>query len=182
MVVPIYSTKTTPAILKVCLDAYTYTPDMIDYVMNNYKNPEYKNQADYKTIESFKINKPTDYLISHASDLVIDSEDLEIMIQQLDEDDKLFMVGLYPGNARMNHARLGEDILWAGRIGVWKAEIFEECLVEFEKQKDTRTMVYDEMYRMAIIAGEKGYKCGIAGYARPWHFDNDDQFRNMRIK
>jgi len=135
MVVPMYSTKTTPAILKCCLDAYTYQPDLTDFVMNSWENPEYKNQADYKTIKSFKKNKPTDYLISHASDLVIGVEDLERMITQLDDNDKLFMVGLYPGNSRMGHARFGEDIMWGGRIGVWKVPIFEECLIEFEKQK-----------------------------------------------
>lgn len=182
MVVPIYSTKTTPAMLKECIDCYTYQPELVDYIMNSYKNPEYKNQADYKTIESFKRHKPTDYIISHASDLVVDPQDLELMIKHLDSDDTLFMVGLYPGNHRMGHARLGEEIVWGGRVGVWKSNIFEECLVEFEKQQEKNTMVYDEMYRMALIAHDKGYSAGIAGYARPWHFDNDDQFRNMRIK
>lgn len=181
MVVPIYSTKTTPAYLKECLDAYTFQPTLIDFVMNDPKQPEYRNQMDCKCIESFKKNKPTEFVIFHASDLVVDSEDLEIMITQLEEHN-LFAVGLYPLNDKFNHARLGEEIMCPARILVWKAPIFEECLVEFEKRMEGKTIIYDELYRIAEIANEKGYKCQIAGYARPWHFDNYDQFRNMRIK
>lgn len=183
MVIPIYSTKTTPQMLQECLNAYTWQPELIDIVMNDPKNPEYINQADYKTIESFKKHKPTDLLITHASDLVVGPEDLETMVSHLEEDDSLFMVGLYPGNRRMTHARLGEEVVFAARIAIWKAPIFEECMVELEKQQEKNTMIYDEMYRMALIANDLGYKCKIAGYARPWLFNSHhDQFANMRIK
>ncbi len=182
MVVPIYSTKTTPQMLQECINCYTYTPELIDFVMNDPTNPEYANQADYKTILSFKKHKPSEHIISHASDLVVDPDDLNTMILQLDEDPKAFMVGLYPMNRRFNHARLGEEIICAARVAVWKSEIFEECMVELERQQKGTTIIYDEMYRIALIANDLGYKCEIAGYARPWHFDGDDQFRNMRIK
>ena len=182
MVVPIYSTKTTPALLKDCIDAYTHQPDLIDYVMNDVQNPEYVNQFDYKAIQSFKQHKPTDCIILHASDLVVDPDDIDTMISQLNDDEDTFMVGLYPMNRRGNHTRLGEETVCAARVAVWKADIFEECLFELEKQQEKNTMIYDELFRMALIANDMGMKCQIAGYSRPWHFDSDDQFRNMRIK
>ena len=182
MVVPIYSTKTSPAILQECINVYTYQPDLIDYVMNDVMNPEYVNQADYKTIQSFKQHRPTDFVIYHASDLVVDPDDLDTMIEQLNDDEDAFAVGLYPLNRRGNHTRLGEDTVFAARVVVWKADIFEACLFELEKQQENNTMIYDELFRMALIANDLKFKCLIAGYSRPWHFDNDDQFRNMRIK
>ena len=181
MVVPYISNKTLTRYFQYLIEGYTFQPDKIDYRGNDLRKPQYQNMQDIKAIDSFSKYRPTDYLIIHASDIYLMPNDLDDMITELICDEKAFITGLYPIK-NFVHCSMNEPSISPARISVWKADIFNECLKEFKtRQMKTSGIWYDEVYRMAEIAVEKGYHCLISKTARPQRIF-EEEFKTMRIR
>lgn len=179
MIVPAKSNKTLPGYFDHLIQGYSYQPDKIDYRFNDISGPDYKNQFDYKAIESFEEYQPTDLMILHASDVYLNPDDLYNMREALFFRDDLnpFCIGLYPMNARWLPCTHREPAMYCARIVIWKADIFRECLEEFKKGP---LKFYDENARMAEIANKKGYHAIVARQARVTQI-TQNEFQNMRI-
>jgi len=181
MVIPYISNRTLPRYFQYLIEGYTYKPDMVDYRPNDLRKPQYQNMQDIKAIDSFSKYRPTDYFIIHASDIYLMPNDLKDMMIELAEDSKAFITGLYPIK-NFVHCSMNEEPICPARISVWKADIFNECLKEFKtRQMKTTGIWYDEVYRMAEIAVEKGYRCLISKTARPQRIF-EEEFKTMRIR
>ena len=163
MVIPYVSNNKLSRYFQYLIEGYTFQPDKIDYVPNKLDNKHYQNLLDYKVIESFLKNKPTDYVIYHASDVYLMPQDLAVMIEILRSNDKAFCIGLYP-ITDWKTTRMNEAPICPGRIGIWKADIFEKCMV---KAFSGTNFHMDEIYRMAAHAMTYGYECLISKTARP---------------
>lgn len=175
MIIPAKSNKTLPGYFDYLIQGYSYQPEKIDYRFNDIARPDYKNQFDYKAIESFEEYQPTEVIILHASDVYLNPDDLINMRIELKNDEGAFCIGLYPINDKWLPCTHGEPVMYCARITIWKANIFKKCLEEFKKGP---LKFYDENMRMAEIANKMGYKALVAKQARVTQI-TQDEFRNM---
>lgn len=168
MVIPYISNKTLPRYFQYLIEGYTWQPELLRYYPNDFKKPVYQNYLDYKVIDSFTHHQPTDLIIYHASDIYLMPADLEYMVMELELTDNAFCIGIDP-ITNFKNTTMGEEPVIPTRVGIWKANIFMDCLNGLKKKKDTEV---DEIYRMGEIAIQDGYKCLISKTARSQRIPN----------
>ncbi len=162
MVVPYISNKTLPRYFQYLIEGYSWQPELIRYYPNDFKKPVYQNYLDYKVIDTFTHHQPTDLIIYHASDIYLMVDDLRDMVEELLCNENAFCIGIDP-ITNFRNTTMNEEPVIPARVGIWKANIFMNCLNELKKKKDTEV---DEIYRMGEIAIRDGYKCLISKTAR----------------
>jgi len=176
MIVPYISTKTFPDYQRMQIESYDWMPEMVHYVMNNVKEPVWKNKFDAKAIETFKIIKPTKYFVHHASDIVLMPHDLGRMKTLLDKDPKCCAVGIYPIGNSMAHSKLWQDFVIPTRIVVWNAKAFGKYMDAGVRaaKKAFKGVPLDAIYFIGAEALKHGWHTMIDAKARPFHIISEE--------
>lgn len=182
MCVAYISTKTFPDYQRMQIEAYDWMPEMVHYVMNNVKQPVWKNKFDAKLVETFNIIKPTKYYIHHASDVVLMPHDLGRMKKLLDNDPKCCAVGIYPIGNQMSHTRLFQDFVIPTRIVIWDAKVFGKYLKPGLKaaKKAFKGVPLDSMYFIGAEAIKDGWHTMIDAKSRVFKVD-PNEYKTMWV-
>jgi len=182
MIVPYISTKTFPDYWRMQIEGYDWMPEMVHYVMNNVKQPVWKNKFDAKIIETFKLIKPTKYFLHHASDVVLMPHDLTRMKHLLDNDPKCCAVGIYPIGNQMSHTKLWQDFVIPTRIVLWKADVFGKYMKAGIKEatKAFKGVPLDAIYFIGAEAIRDGWHTMIDAKSRVFTI-NPEEFKTMWV-
>lgn len=182
MIVPYISTKTFPDYWRMMIESYDWMPQEVHYVMNDVREPLWKQKFDFKACEIYRACRPKKYFVLHASDIVLMPQDLARMHKIMEDDPKCFAVGIYPIGAGMAHNKLFQNFNMPTRICIWRSDVIEQVLESGVKaaKKCFKGVPLDCWSFMAVHAHKLGYRARIDPKSRPFHIE-PGQFKTMWI-